>query len=121
MPYQAPSTCPVCSGANLEVQRLGCLACGSAVEGHFEAGWPAKLSSAQLQFVRVFLACRGKIKDVEAALGLSYPTVVARLDDVVSALGEPRPGPPADRSRLEVLEALARGELDVDQAEKKLR
>jgi hypothetical protein len=120
MAHPVPTRCPVCSEA-LEVQRLGCVACGSALEGHFEAGWPSKLTSAQLAFVRVFLVCRGKIKDVEAAVGLSYPTVVARLDEVVGALGESRSAPAPTRDRLEVLDALARGELTVDEAERRLR
>jgi hypothetical protein len=45
------------------------------------------LSSEQVQFVETFMKCKGKIKDVEGELGISYPTVVARLNEVVRAMG----------------------------------
>lgn len=80
------------------------------------------MSPEQLAFVKVFLVCRGKIKDVEQALGISYPTVVSRLDDVVSALGGPKGTEPAPAAgSLSVLERLATGEIDVDEAERRLR
>jgi hypothetical protein len=37
--------------------------------------------------VEVFIKNRGKIKDMEDELGISYPTVVSRLNDVVRAMG----------------------------------
>jgi hypothetical protein len=104
----------------VQIERVRCERCHTALEGAFGLDWLAGLSAEQLNFVKVFLTCRGKIKDVEQALGISYPTVVSRLDDVVVAIGgaaAPRPAP----SRLEVLEQLSRGELDVDEAERRLR
>jgi hypothetical protein len=46
-----------------------------------------RLSGAQQDFASVFLKNRGVIRDVERELGISYPTVRARLDDLVAALG----------------------------------
>lgn len=99
---------------------MGCLACGSKVEGHFGLDWLGALSKEQLAFVKVFLICRGKIKDVEEALGLSYPTVVARLDDVVASLGRPAETPAAN-PELSTLEQLSRGMIDLDEAERRLK
>jgi hypothetical protein len=45
------------------------------------------LTAEQVQFVETFMKCKGKIKDVEGELGISYPTVVARLNEVVRAMG----------------------------------
>jgi hypothetical protein len=45
------------------------------------------LTAEQIQFVEVFIKNRGKIKDMEAELGISYPTVVGRLNDLVRAMG----------------------------------
>jgi hypothetical protein len=45
------------------------------------------LSRAQLDFVEVFLKNRGNIREVERELGVSYPTVRARLDEVLEAIG----------------------------------
>lgn len=102
----------------MAIERLRCEACGTAVEGHFGLDWPAQLTPQQLSFVKVFLTARGKIKDVEQALGISYPTVVSRLDDVVARLEAP---PKADGQwRMKLLERLARGELTVDEAERLL-
>ena len=125
--------CPVCGGGT-SVEKVRCGDCGVAVEGRFALGWPGQLGVEQLAFVRVFLECRGKIKDVEQALGLSYPTVVARLDEVVEAIQSghrpaprvrPPPRPPAapgdERRRQQILDDLASGAIDVDEAARRLR
>ncbi|MCA9597460.1 MAG: DUF2089 domain-containing protein [Myxococcales bacterium] len=114
----APTTCPVCSGA-LTIARLGCTSCGTALEGDFTAGRLGRLSREQQSFVEVFLECRGKIKDVEQRLGISYPTVVSRLDQVVQALGAPID--PRGSHIDEVLESLARGDLTPEEAAKRLK
>src|SRR4051812_6464170 len=106
--HPVPSQCPVCSRA-LYVEKVRCGACGSAVEGRFLLDWPSRLSREQLGFVKVFVTCAGKIKDVEEALGISYPTVVSRLDEVIAAVNAV---PAAPKGRLDVLERLARGEVN---------
>ena len=117
-----PTRCPLCTG-RVHVERLKCESCESAVEGQFSLDWPGALSPEQSAFVKVFLICRGKIKDVEQALGISYPTVVSRLDDVVAALGAPNTtsAPAAGGRSLDVLEQLSNGDIDVDEAERRLR
>jgi hypothetical protein len=72
----------------------------------------------------VFLSCRGKIKDVEQALGISYPTVVSRLDDLVAAIsGTPPPSPDASRAahRQKILDDLQSGAVTADEAARLLR
>jgi hypothetical protein len=114
----------LCAG-RLHVEKVRCESCESAIEGRFDLGWPGALSPEQLAFVKVFLICRGKIKDVEQVLGISYPTVVSRLDDVVAALGgssaNPSPEPVAAERSLDVLEELASGSIDVNEAERRLK
>jgi len=59
--------------------------------------------------VEVFLLARGNIKEVEKELGISYPTVRKKLDEVAQALGYV---PRAERmQREEILDAIGRGEL----------
>lgn len=101
------------------IERMRCESCGTAVEGRFDLEWPSQLSKEQLSFVKVFLLSRGKIKDVEHALGISYPTVVSRLDEVVARLA-PQPEP-LRAHRLKILERLAAGAIDLDEAERLLR
>jgi len=69
----------------------------------------ALLSSDQQEFVEVFLVARGNIKEVEKQLGISYPTVRKRLDEVIQGLGY---APQAERlKREEILEAIEKGEI----------
>src|SRR5229473_1724129 len=78
--------CPSCDG-NLSVTRLRCLDCAINIEGEFELPRLLKLTRAQIDFIEVFIKNRGIIREVERELGVSYPTVRARLDDVIQALG----------------------------------
>jgi hypothetical protein len=60
------------------------------------------------------------MKDVERHLGVSYPTARSRFDALLGRLGLAPAGEavpePSRAERLEVLERLARGEVDVDAA-----
>jgi hypothetical protein len=98
------------------VSGLHCERCDTDVRGHFRHCEFCALDEAQRDLLRVFLAARGNTKELERHLGVSYPTARARLEDLLAALGvAPRPAErPADRKQL--LEAVARGELDVDDA-----
>ena len=83
---QLPGKCPICS-STLTVTRLQCGTCGTGIDGSFGLGRLQALTPEQVRFVEAFLKCKGKIKDVEDELGISYPTVVARLNEVVRAMG----------------------------------
>lgn len=114
-------TCPSCDGP-LQVRRLECGGCGVAVEGNFEAGPLARLSREQLAFVETFLRSRGKIKDVEEELGISYPTVVSRLNEVLVSLGlEAGEDPREAERRQRILDELSAGRLSAAQAAEALR
>ncbi len=82
-----------------------------------------KLTGAQIDFVEVFIKNRGVIREVERELGVSYPTVRARLDEVITALGySPKSAPETSASddsssrRRSVLADLKDGKLTPDQA-----
>ncbi len=83
-----------------------------------------RLSPSHLDFVEVFLKNRGVIREVERELGVSYPTVRARLDEVIKALGYQNRAGEDDRSlddasenrRRAVLEELRAGNLTAEQA-----
>jgi hypothetical protein len=115
--------CPAC-GEKLEVRELGCPACRLAVRGEFEACEFCSLPEEQLQFLRLFVSRRGNLREVERELGLSYPTVRARLDDLLGALGYPAEAPSArDRQerRRQVLEDLRGGKITPEEAARGLR
>lgn len=113
--------CPSC-GSAMEVRRLECPDCGVGVDGRFDGGPLARLSREQLSFVEVFLRARGKIKDVEAELGISYPTVVTRLNEVLVALGfEAGEDPREAERRQRILDELSAGRLSAAEAADQLR
>ena len=102
------SQCPICTG-QLEPVRLKCVSCDLVLEGKLPASRLALLSPEQQQFVEVFLVTRGNIKEVERELGISYPTVRKKLDEVTQALGH---APQAERMRREeILDAIDKGEV----------
>lgn len=115
--------CPSC-GAKLAVRELECSECGIAIRGRFGRCGFCALPEEQLRFLRLFVSRRGNLREVERETGVSYPTVRARLDDVLRALGYPTGGPSAlDRQerRRQVLEELKAGELTPEEAAKALR
>ena len=120
--HQVLTRCPVC-GDDLRIVRLECPSCGSALQGNFTLGRLARLTREQLQFVEVFIRCRGKIKDVEEELGISYPTVVARLNEVVQAMGFEVRQEDTDvvSKRQQILDELASGSLTAAEAASRLR
>jgi hypothetical protein len=116
------STCPVC-GDEMRVVRLRCNSCETSLEGSFQLGRFLKLDPEQMHFVDVFLKCRGKIKDVEEELGISYPTVVARLNEVITAMGyEAQPAEEeAAEMRKQILDELSEGRISASEAAQRLR
>lgn len=85
MAHEVLGQCPVC-GEALEVARLRCPSCQTTIEGRFGLDRFARLGREQMQFLEAFLRARGVIKDVEEALGISYPTVRGRLDELLRTL-----------------------------------
>jgi len=114
-----PRSCPVC-GEGLRLTRLSCPGCGTELSGDFASCEFCALSSADRDLLKLFLGSRGNLKAMERQLGLSYPTVRSRMDSVLVRLGVEARDPQPD-SRLGVLQSLARGEVDLDQARARLR
>ena len=116
--YPVVGKCPVC-GDTLAVTRLHCRSCDSTLEGQFSLGRFYQLSPEQLAFVETFLRCDGKLTRVQDELGMSYPTARARLTDLIRALGyEVRedPEPVSSEERKAILERLAGGEIQPEDA-----
>lgn len=115
-------SCPACGGP-LEIREYACTACDVTIRGHFpmvSRGPFARLTDDQLAFLHLFVTSRGNMSDVERSLGVSYPTVRAKLDDLIAALTDEVPEQPAPAatglSRDEVFDRVSRGEITVDDA-----
>jgi hypothetical protein len=123
-----PNQCPICGGG-ITVTRFYCDECDVTIEGRFMVGKFAQLSNEQMQFVETFIRNEGKISRMEAELDLSYPTIRARLHDVIRKMGyEPgkdeasAPPPPkvSNEQRKRILDDLNSGRISAEQAMKML-
>ena len=124
-----PHDCPVC-GETLALTRLSCQACGTELSGDFQACEFCALSGEDRELLRVFLASRGNMKELQIFLKVSYPTARLRFDNLLAKLGLDKGGldkggaaQPESGSgdRVDILQALARGEIDLGEAERRLQ
>jgi len=127
MKYKAPGKCPVC-GEKLSITKLSCPRCSTAIEGDFQPCEFCRLPGEDLEFVRVFIRCRGNIKDVEKELGISYPTVRGKLDSVIRGLGYEvsskelvKESEDKTAARNEILDQLSKGEISPKEATERIK
>jgi hypothetical protein len=125
--YPVPGSCPVCGDA-LIVTLLQCPHCDMVMEGRFALGRFHQLSQEQLSFAELFLRCEGKLSWTAEEMGISYPTVRSRLEEVIRALGyEVREETPAEEKqrrserRQTILNDLAAGSITAEEAAELLK
>lgn len=111
------------TGSELIVTRLESPTTGMRIEGEFSLGWIGRLTAEQIDFVGLLLRYRTNLQKLAGELGVAYNTVRARLDDIVEALGGNSDGEPNldPDTKQEVLAALESGEIDFDEAMRRLR
>jgi hypothetical protein len=68
----------------MTITSMHCPSCDITVKGSFSAGRSALLDDEINHFIGVFLLARGNIKEIERRLGISYPTVKAKIDKMVA-------------------------------------
>ena len=115
--------CPACGG-RLMATTLYCEDCHIEIRGEFERSRLAELSVEQEEFVLKFLAVRGSLKEMERIMGVSYPTVRARLDDILYSLGLRAEGIDEidqDEKRQAILDDLEAGRIGTQEAVELLR
>lgn len=108
-------------GGRIIVTRFYCPDSDLNVEGQFEVTRPfATLSEEQIKFVELFVRSEGKLNRMEVEMGVSYPTVRTRLNEVIRALGyEPGKEEPvqlSEEQRRRILQDLDAGTLGYDEA-----
>ncbi len=123
--------CPACGGP-IVITECKCAHCQLTMRGEFQPGLFSVLSRDQLTFVRVFLRVRGNLSELEKVLGISYPTIRNKLDEINLVLEQaeaaPAATPPQDETgakaedaRQAILQQVSSGGLSVTQALQKLR
>ena len=81
--------CPTCDSAKLSITEVTCDACGTQVRSRYSRCPFCSLTEDQQTFLLLFVRSRGNLKDLEKTLGVSYPTVRAKLDEIVERLAPP--------------------------------
>ncbi|HVN55671.1 MAG TPA: DUF2089 domain-containing protein [Anaerolineaceae bacterium] len=79
--------CPACGG-EIIIQEIRCANCQLVMRGEFTPGPFAALSEDQFTFVRSFLRVRGNLSELEKVLGISYPTIRNKIDEINLALDQ---------------------------------
>ncbi len=127
--------CPACGGT-LIITECRCQDCDLQLRGNFQPPEFSGLSEDQLTFVRIFLRSRGNLSEVEKVLGVSYPTIRNKLDEINKVLDEAEATAAANRAKAEqapaepdpvqaarqaILQQVAAGQLSAAQAIEKLQ
>lgn len=89
------------------------------LEGHFEPPELLRLNREDLDFVLEFVRSSGSLKEMGKLLGLSYPTVRNRLNEIIERLAAPPHDIEAERRR--ILDEVAKGELSVKEGARRLK
>src|ERR671933_1099518 len=79
-------SCPSCGG-RIEIGEVHCTRCDTQVRARYRPCDFCALTEEQSTFLRIFVLSRGNLSEVEKRLGVSYPTVRAKLDEVIERLG----------------------------------
>lgn len=90
-------SCPSCGGP-LTITEVHCDSCDTQVRSHYQPCPFCRLSPEQMNFILLFVQSRGNLSELEKGLGVSYPTIRGKLEEiirVVSAAPSPAPTPVA--------------------------
>lgn len=106
-------------GRRFVVERVRLTDMDVAIEGKFELPPLSCLTMEDQIFVAAFVKCHGSIREMEKLFGVSYPSIKNRLNRIGKELdfAEVSPLP----ARNEILEDLAAGTIDTDEAIRRLR
>ncbi len=102
--------CPSC-GQSMVISELKCTKCDLRVKKDFSPCEFCRLSADDYEFLKIFLRTQGRITDIEKILGISYPTIKAKIDSLLKNLKLS-----SIEEKQDPIEALAQGELSVDEA-----
>lgn len=80
-----PCLCPSCQNI-LSVKSLFCEKCTTEVNGLFPLPIWSQLSDEEQRFLIRFVLSSGSLKEMSKELGLSYPTVRNKLDEIIQKM-----------------------------------
>ncbi|KNF07130.1 hypothetical protein CLPU_23c00130 [Gottschalkia purinilytica] len=78
--------CPICSN-KITITKLHCEYCDTTIEGSFYLCKFCQLNSEEKNFLEIFIKNKGNLKEIEKEMGLSYPTIRNKLENIIESLG----------------------------------
>jgi hypothetical protein len=106
-------------GDEIVIEQVRLIKKDIVIKGEFELPPLSRLAFEDQIFIIAFIRSHGSIKEMEELFGISYPTVKNKLNRIAEQMDFVEVNPPSSRS--EILGQLARGEIDIDEAEKRIR
>lgn len=107
-------SCPTCGGP-LAIAAVRCEQCATEVRGRYQPCPFCRLTPEQMNFILLFVQSRGNLSELEKALGVSYPTIRGKLEEIIRIVSpRPAPTPPPSNAiagRREILSQIAAGKL----------
>ena len=85
MQKRMPRQCPSC-GEVLTIKTMQCEGCDTRIEGLYDLPLIMRLPDEDVRFVEDFVLCSGSLKEMAKTMGLSYPSVRNRLDDIIERM-----------------------------------
>lgn len=104
--------CPSCS-EKMVISELKCPKCDLRIHKDFESCDFCSLPEENYEFLLIFLRTQGRITDMEKVLGVSYPTIKTKIDNLLKSL---KLSPITPEEESDPLEALAQSKISVDEA-----
>lgn len=105
--------CPFCKG-DYRIKKLECTHCGISIEGDLHTSPIMSLSEDHQQFIELFVLSSGSLKEMAKILGVTYPTVRARLDQIIEKLRHEMKA--RDEYKQELLEKVESGKITPEKA-----
>lgn len=80
-----PVKCPSCEKA-LQVSQLKCPNCETTVNGNYHLPLYMQLTDEEQEFILSFFLTSGSIKAMAKQIGVSYPTMRNKMDDLIEKI-----------------------------------
>lgn len=77
--------CPFCS-ENVRIKKVACSKCDISFEGDLFTSPIMSLSEEHQSFIELFVLSSGSLKEMASILGITYPTVRIRMNEIIEAL-----------------------------------
>ena len=85
--------CPTCGG-EFEIRDIQCRQCGTEIHSHYDPCPFCRLTVEQIRFLELFVQAKGNMRMLEQTLGVSYPTVRSRVENIAAVVRAGRPDAP---------------------------